>query len=126
MNKKNILVVVNPRQNTHSLLDWYENAMEFELTIADSDERAIELLQQRYFDLAIADSTDDGIDIKKLQAILPILDEDLQLISYAGESSVSIDESVKAVFDNEKMRTLQRLLILDSSELNLWNGMSPF
>lgn len=124
--KKNILVVANRGQNNRVLLDWYENAGEFVATIANSDERAIELVHQRPFDLVIADVTDMEIDIKKLMAILPILNEDLQLISYTGETRETLEEKVKAVFDRKKAQRLQQMLILDADISHSWDNLPSF
>ena len=124
--KKNILVVVNPKQDGHALLDWYHNNTGFEFTIADTDEKAIELAHQRDFDLAIADGTDQDIDIKKLNAVLSILDEDLQLVSYSGETVAVFNDHIRSIFDSRKAERLQRLMILDSSQKDMWSDFSQF
>ena len=124
--KKNILVVASHGQNNAMLLDWYDKAENFTCTIADTDERAIELAHQLNFDLVIADSTDQSIDIKKLQAVLPILNYDLELLTYRGESAASLDDKIKLIFDRKKAERLQKLLILDVEVDHPRNGLPAF
>jgi hypothetical protein len=126
MNKKNILVVASQDATNTELLNWYVNAEQYNLTLAGSDERAIELVQQGAFDLVLADSTDHSIDVKKLGAILPILDEELQLVPYSGESVELLDEKIHTLFEQKKAERVQRLLILDSSRQPFWQNWIPF
>jgi DNA-binding NtrC family response regulator len=126
MNKKNILVVASQDATNPDLLNWYVNTEQYNLTLAGSDERAIELVQQGSFDLVLADSTDQSIDVKKLGAVLPILDQELQLISYSGESVDLLDEKIHTVFEQKKAERVQRLLILDSSRQPFWQNWIPF
>lgn len=126
MNKKNILVVASQGTNNTELLSWYENAEQYNITLAGSDERAIELAQRQSFDLVLADSTDRSIDVKKLQAVLPILNQEVQLVTYTGESVELLDEKISTVFDQKKAERIQRLLILDSSRQPFWDNWMPF
>jgi hypothetical protein len=126
MNKKNVLVVANQGTNNRELLDWYENAGEFEMKIAGSDEEAIELAHQHIFDLVLADCTDLSIDVKKLGAVLPILNKDVLVVEYKGESLETINEKITAAFDSRKANRMRRLLVLDSTETDNWHGVPRF
>jgi DNA-binding NtrC family response regulator len=126
MNKKNILVVASQGATNTDLLNWYVNAEQYNLTLAGSDERAIELVQQGSFDLVLADGTDHSIDLKKLGAVLPILDQELPFVPYSGESVERLDEKIHSVFEQKKAERVQRLLILDSSRQPFWQNWIPF
>ena len=126
MNKKNILVVAKQGVNNEALLNWYENAEAYNLTLAGSDERAIELAQRQTFDLVLADSTDLSIDIKKLKAVLPVLDQEADLITYTGESVELLNEKISTALEQKKAERFQRFLILDESPKPFWENWIPF
>ena len=115
MNKKNILVVSNSETMNPQLLEWISNTENFDMTFADTHERAIELSNQQLFDMVLVDKTDAQVNLNKLKAILPILNSEALLVGYEGESQVEIDEKIKMAFDYRKYKRLKRLMILDSS-----------
>lgn len=126
MNKKNILVVSNPGTMKPELLEWISNADSLDMTFADTQEQAIELSNQRLFDLVLIDKTDVTVNVKKLGAILPRLNAEVLLLGYEGEAPDKIEEKIKLAFDYRKFRRLQRMMILDSSTKPQKPGFMPF
>jgi hypothetical protein len=125
MNKKQILVVSNQDPGNH-LSNWARNSEIFDFTFAHTDEKAIEIAHLRPFDMVCVDGTDEHIDLKKLQAVLPILQEDVALMQYKGESVDEIGNKVKAVFHRRRNERIKRFMVLDSSETGMWKGLPPF
>ena len=127
MNKKNVLVVSNPETMKPDFLDWISNTEKFDMTFADTHEQAIELSSQQLFDLVLIDKTDEQVNVKKLGAVLPILNAEALLVGYEGESSEKIEEKIRLAFDYRKFKRMQRIMILDSStQRRKNNGMLPF
>jgi len=126
MNKRNVLVVSNPETMNPELLEWISNTDALDMTFADTQEQAIELSNQQLFDMVLIDKTDATINIKKLGAILPILNTEVLLLGYEGEGAEKIDEKIKLAFDYRKFKRLQRLMILDSSITPQQPGVVPF
>ena len=126
MNKRNVLVVSNPETMNPKLLEWISNAGALDMTFADTHEQAIELSNQQLFDMVLIDKTDATINIKKLGAILPILNSEALLLGYEGEGAEKIDEKIKLAFDYRKFKRMQRLMILDSSIKPQQPGVVPF
>ena len=115
MNKKSVLVVSDQSTGKTSLNEWLSTRHPFELNIVDSDEAAIEVCHQYQFDVVVVDDTNDNINTKKLQAVLPILQDDITLLQYQGETRAQLEENVKAVFNAKKYRRIQQMLMLEPS-----------
>jgi DNA-binding NtrC family response regulator len=115
MNKKSILVVSNLERKENSLNAWTNNAHPFHINIVDNDEAAIELLHQQHFDMVVVDATDSNIDERKLHAVLPILQEDVTVLGYRGETTKELEENVEAIFNAKKYQRMQRMLMLEPS-----------
>jgi hypothetical protein len=115
MNKKSVLVVSNQLAGKNSLGEWLSVRHPFKLNIVDSDETAIEVCHQYQFDVVVVDDTNDNINTKKLYAVLPILQDDITLLQYQGETRAQLEENVKAVFDAKKYRRIQQMLMLEPS-----------
>ena len=126
MNKKRILVVAD-QWNTHNALhDWLIDTHPFHVNVAPSDEAAIELFHHEHFDMVIVDGTARHIDEKKLYAVLPILQQDVPVLDYQGETSHDLDDQITAVFESRKYARLQRTLLLEPApERRLWK-LPPF
>ena len=120
MNKKSVLVVSNKRE-ANSLSEWTSIAHPFHLNVVDNDEAAIELLHQLHFDMVVVDGTDSNIDGRKLNAVLPILQEDLTVLEYAGESLTELEDNVKAIFNAKKYQRIQRMMLLEPAVQTPWN-----
>ena len=95
MNKKSVLVVSNPETIKPDFLQWISDTDTFDMTFADTQEQAIELSSQQLFDLVIIDKTDAEVNVKKLGKILPILNSEVLLVGYEGESSEKIEEKIR-------------------------------
>jgi len=127
MNKKSVLVVSNPETIKPDFLQWISDTDTFDMTFADTQEQAIELSSQQLFDLVIIDKTDAEVNVKKLGKILPILNSEVLLVGYEGESSEKIEEKIRLAFDYRKFKRLQKMMILDSSTHQPRNnGLTPF
>ena len=121
MNKKSVLVVSNKQHEGSSLSEWTHIPHPFHLNIVDNDEAAIELLHKLHFDMVVVDGTDTNIDGRKLNAVLPILQEDLTVLEYAGESLKELEDNVTAVFNAKKYQRIQRMLMLEPTIQTPWN-----
>lgn len=122
MNKKSVLVVLNQQNRKNALREWTSIGHPFHINIVDNDEAAIELFHLQRFDMVVVDGTDSTIDGRKLHAVLPILQEDVTVLHYDGESAKQLEDNVKAVFNAKKFQRLQRMLILEpaiKTSLNL-------
>lgn len=126
MNRKHILVVTNPDNMKPDLFAWINNTVAFDMTFAEDHERAIELSQQQLFDMVLIDATDEEINDKKLGAILPILNAEVLLVLYKGETADEVTGKVKQAFDIKKMQRLKRLLILDATTSQQNLSLPPF
>ncbi|MBE7168941.1 MAG: hypothetical protein INR73_00005 [Williamsia sp.] len=125
MNKKSILVVSNQQGEHNSLHDWLSDTHPFHVNTAPNDEAAIELFHRHRFDLVIVDGTDHTINEKKLHAVLPVLQEDVLVLEYQGETSYDLDDQITAAFESRKYARLQRMLLLEPSTDNHWD-LPPF
>ena len=124
--KKNILVVTNQKHEENSLRKWTSVMHPFHVNIVDNDEAAIELFHQERFDMVVVDGTDSNIDDRKLNAVLPILQEDATLLRYCGETAEELQDNVKAIFDAKKYKRIQRMLLLEPSVNAVSLSLPPF
>jgi hypothetical protein len=115
MNKKNVLVVSNKLSERNSLSKWTNVVHPFHLNIAHNDEATIELCHIEQFDIVVVDGTDHTIDSKKLHAVLPILQEEITMLRYEGESAEELDSNIKAIFNAKKYKRIQEMLMLEPS-----------
>ena len=126
MNKKSILVVSGQKAGESPLREWTNVMHPFHVNIVDTDEAAIELFHQRRFDMVVVDGTDSNIDDRKLNAVLPILQEDTTLLRYRGETAEELQDNVKAIFDARKYRRIQRMLMLEPTVNAVSLSLPPF
>ena len=125
MNKKSILVVSNQQGEHNSLHDWLSDNHPFHVNTAPNHEVAIELFHHQRFDLVIVDGTDRSINDKKLHAVLPVLQEDVLVLEYQGETSYDLDDQITAAFESRKYARLQRTFLPGSATGNQWD-LPPF
>ncbi len=125
MNKKQILVVSNGYDLT-PLGAWILHTEQFEVQVVSTDEAAIELAHQQYFDLVLVDTTDPGVDARKLDAVLPILINDVMLLPYTGQNEGVLETEIRSVFSKRRAERAQRYLVLDSSNDGLFTDLPPF
>jgi hypothetical protein len=65
--------------------------------------------------MVVVDATDSNINSRKLHTVLPILQEDITLLHYDGETPEQLNDNVKAVFDAKKYKRIQKMLMLEPS-----------
>lgn len=119
MNKKEILIITNTEKPNANLNQWISEqtgSEEYTLFFTTSDEKAIELCHQRSYDMAIIDNTDIDIKLKKLLAVLPILQKEVLMISHNGEAAADLQRKVAGAFYKRKLERVKRLIVLDSSK----------
>jgi hypothetical protein len=130
MNKKEILIITNTEKSNSNLTQWISeqaNTEEYAIFFAPSDERAIELCHQRRYDMAIIDNTDADIKLKKLLAVLPILQKEVLMVPHNGEAAADLQRKVAAAFTKRKLERVKRLIVLDSSKpVPQANSLPPF
>lgn len=126
MDKKQILIITNTEKPNAGLAQWVSNNEDYELFFASTDEKAIELSNQRRYDMAVIDNTDAEIKLKKLEAILPILQKEVLLVSHNGESAEDLQRKITAAFNKRKMERVKRLIVLDSSKPSANTILPPF
>lgn len=126
MNRKNILIVSNPDTMNNELFGWISTTEDFDMSFAQSHEHAIELANQQIFDLVLIDKTDTDVNAKMLKAVMPILNSDTMLVDYDGEEAVMIAEKVREAFEIRKLKRIQKMMILDSSNEGRHYFMHPF
>ncbi|MER3464725.1 MAG: hypothetical protein C4329_10290 [Chitinophagaceae bacterium] len=127
MDKKQILIITNTEKANKNLSQWISNNEAYELFFASSDERAIELCHQSRYDMAVIDNTDPDIKLKKLQAVLPILQKEVLLINHNGEVAEDLQRKIVAAFNKRKYDRIKRLMVLDSSKpVHQPSSLPPF
>lgn len=126
MNTKQILIVSDPNVNEKGLIIWKDLSKNFETTFVNSDERAIEMANRQHFDMVVMDSTCGPIDTKKLTAVLPVLQTEIELVRYEGESFEDLENKIKTVFIKKKTQRIMRFLILDASTPIAWKNLPSF
>ena len=120
MNKKSVLVVSNKYNEGNALSEWTSIPHPFHVNVVNNDEAAIEILHQLHFDMVVVDGTDKNIDGRKLHAVLPILQEDVTVLKYEGETAKELEDNVKAVFNAKKYQRLQRMMLLEPAVQTSW------
>ena len=126
MSTKQILIVSDPNMNEKGLDLWKDLSKNFDTTFVNTDERAIELANRQHFDLAVIDASVEGIDFKKLSAVLPILHSEIGLVRYEGEPFSELERKVKAAFIKKRNERIRRFLVLDSSPVVSGNNLPAF
>jgi DNA-binding NarL/FixJ family response regulator len=127
MMKKNILLVSDAELLSPGMEEWIAGNEQYEITIVETDEKAIELAHQVLFDLVIIDEKSDEVSATKLNAVLPILHGDVLLVNYQGEEATDLDKQVRALFERRKWDRVRRLLVLDATTpLSEMHSLPPF
>jgi hypothetical protein len=99
---------------------------EFEASFAQTDEEAIEIANRQAFDMAIIDSTSSQVNSKKLAAVLPLLQEEIEIVWYEGETLNDLKNKVSAVFAQQKRERMEQYLVLDGEAMNAHFNLLPF
>ena len=116
MNKKSILVVSSQQPSSITLQEWAGIAHPYHVNVVSTDEEAIECCHLQQFDLVVVDAIDKSVAAKKLNAVLPILQEDAAMLLYDGESAEKISESVDAIFNAKKYKRILNMILLEPGE----------
>lgn len=116
MNNKNVLVISSGLSSAQGLQEWTKMAHPFHINVIGNDEEAIECCHLQPYDVVLIDRTDDSVDAKKLQAVIPILQESIIVFQYDGESSENITEWVESIFSAQKYRRILNMLLLEPGD----------
>ncbi len=119
MSRKNILVVTRRQDANSNLNQWLGRALPFHISVAVTDEEAIELCHLQQFDIVVVDAPDKEIDSKKLKAVLPILQEKLLLIAYEGEAPELLTQYVESIFSAQKYKRILGMILPEPGEGSL-------
>ena len=124
--KQQVLIVSTVQAPDPELMAWMETTEDFEITWVQSDEKAIELFHAQPFDAVVVDRTGNEKIYKKLKAVLPILNNEVLVIAYNGETAERLDEKIVTAYERRKLLRMQRLLILDADAESGWSGLPAF
>lgn len=116
MNKKNLLVVGGHSSLSGGLHEWTKLAHPYHISQVANEEEAIEFCHLQHFDMVLVDSTDSGIDSKKLQAVLPILQDNMVIFQYEGESSDKLSEFIEGIFHAQKYRRILNMILPENND----------
>lgn len=120
MNRKNILLVTTPEIPNHHLREWASVAHPYHINIAHSDEQAIEWCHLQQFDLVVVDTTDAQIDGKKLNAVVPILQEEVTILQFDGEEAEKLTDSIEAIFNAKKYKRILDMILEEPAPEQQW------
>jgi len=126
MVKKHIIIVSDPNVNEGGLLAWQTLSKNYETTLVNSDERAIEMANRQHFDMIVVDTLCPEINSEKLAAVLPILRTEIEVVQYNGEPTNELENKIKTCFLKKKAQRIMRFLILDTSAPKAWKSLPSF
>lgn len=116
MNRNNILIVTSHQSKNDSLKDWSGIAHPYHVNVVYGDEKAIEFCHLQQFDLVIVDITSTETDAKKLNAVLPILQENVTLLPHEGEPVEKLSANVEAVLNAKKYKRILNMILLEPAD----------
>lgn len=117
---KNILIVTTDTEQFQLPQEQYISFF------AHSDEEAIELAQQGSFDAVVMDGQLPAHDLKKLSAVLPILQPDMILLQHQAAGRLRVEEELKAAFLQRRKERVMKLMVLDATQTHPWTGLPAF
>src|SRR5438270_6616500 len=103
MTKKNILIIketTGSNEDTGTLINHLD---EYNVTVVQSHEKAIELFHQNDFDMVLVNMHSETADFKKLSALVPILQNSSLLLSFEDDNKDFIKEKIKESFKVQKL-----------------------
>lgn len=112
MNKLQILAVSTPTASGWA--SRIATGEPQEITVAHSDEIAIERLYQRTFDIVLAHADIKSVNPSKLQAILSAHYPDTLFLEYQGESAEALDTKINAARNARKQKRIRNIRITDA------------
>ena len=126
MKAKQILIVSDPNAHDDGLTAWQALSKDYETTLVNTDEGAIEMANRQHFDLVVVDNLSPEINSQKLAAVLPILQTEIEIVEYKGEHIKELENKIKSCFLKKKAQRILRFLILDTSAPKAWNSLPSF
>jgi len=114
--KKNVLLVSSTPESGKHLREWTRTAHSFHLSVVPTHEGAIEYCHLHQFDVVLIDTTDITIDGKKLNAVLPILQNDAAVFNYEGETAEHITGIIQSIFTARKYRRMLNMILPEPGE----------
>jgi len=120
MNRKNILLVTTPEISNDQLRAWTSIAHPYHVNIAHSDEQAIEWCHLQRFDVVVVDVTGAAIDGKKLNAVVPILQEEVTIIQFDGEPAEKLSNNIEAIFNAKKYKRILNMILEEPAPELKW------
>ena len=126
MKAKQILIVSDPNAYDGGVTAWQSLSKNYETTLVNTDEGAIEMANRQYFDLVVVDNLSPEINSQKLAAVLPILQTEIEIVQYKGEQIKELENKIKSCFLKKKAQRILRFLILDTSAPKAWNSLPSF
>lgn len=111
MKTKRILIVSGLDAAQWSFLD-----ANYETSLVNDVETAIELAQRQGFDAVIGDTASDELNPRKLKAIVSILQPETLFYIASGSNEEAVLGGLKNLFDQQKLERVKRYLVLDSSQ----------
>jgi DNA-binding response OmpR family regulator len=126
MQNKQILIVAAEATRLSTLKTWKEEPAVHSVMVS-SDEEAIEKAHQQNFDLVVVENGAEGIDVQKLGAVMPILQENVAFLHFQSETAEELQQRVAQYFDQRKASRIRNILVLDSSrEWDGWTNLPAF
>ena len=113
MTKKSILIVSG--SNTGQLAGVLDES-KFITAQANSDEAAIELANQRDFDAVLIDVTSELEARTKLNAILPVLQPEIVIVSYNSTNTKDIQLRLLAALKQKRNERMKGFRIMDAQQ----------
>jgi hypothetical protein len=92
----------------------------FETVCASGDEAAIELAQQQAFEAIVIDGADADLHVRKLLAIMPILQPDAALFRFRADAATSLQADVQEHFRRLRNERIRRYMVF--GDMPAFNG----
>jgi hypothetical protein len=86
----------------------------YETVSASGDEAAIELAQQEAFEAIVIDGSDSDLHVRKLYALLPILQPDAALFRFRADARTPVQSTVHEHFRRLQNERIKRYIVFNS------------
>ena len=123
--KKHILLV-SSREVLNDILKQWSRPEAYKISLAHTDELAIEMCHRDHFDMVVMEREDAEVNHNKLNRILPILQDNVPLVSYGGEPLQDLQNRIINIFEKRKLERIKRLLVLDATPGKAGQKLPPF
>lgn len=123
MNKQ---VLIVSKAINETIQSWMNKNKHYDITVAHSDEAAVDHIFRMEFDRVIVNSDDEAVNMKKLTALLNMQQPDAVVLQYAGENLDGLTAKLKEAVAIKRGET-SRVVISDTlSPQNLANMISVY